>query len=73
MTIAVASAPVLIGASIATTGGTGYPDPGNRSNLIRPNSVVSIEHVAIAPVPPPPVIDIVGVSVYPNPAFVNNI
>ena len=42
-------------------------------NLIIPNSVVSTEHVAIASVPPPPTIDIVGDSVYPNPAFVSSI
>ena len=32
-----------------------------------------IEQVAAAPVPPPPEIVIVGVSVYPNPVLVNNI
>ena len=34
---------------------------------------VLIEQVASAPLPPPPVIVIVGASVYPNPALVINI
>ena len=42
-------------------------------NLTIPFDAVLIEHVAAAPLPPPPVIVIVGASVYPNPAFVSNI
>ena len=30
-----------------------------------------IPHVAIAPLPPPPIMEIFGASVYPEPAFVN--
>ena len=73
-TVDVAAAPALVGVPIATTGDIGYPDPGSEMvNLTIPNSVVSTEHVAIASVPPPPTMDIVGASVYPNPAFVNKI
>ena len=62
------------GTGILTIGTVPKPTPpSNTLNLTIPLDVVLIEQVAAAPLPPPPVIVIVGASVYPNPAFVNNI
>ena len=59
------------GAVTVTTGAVPYPTPPSvTENLITPCPEVAIDAVAAAPTPPPPVIDIVGATVYPAPAFV---
>ena len=46
-------------------GAVPYPTPPSLiTNLSTPLLVVSIEQVAAAPVPPPPLIEIVGATVY---------
>ena len=48
-----------------------YPIPSSDiTNLTIPFDEVSMEQVAAAPIPPPPDKVIVGIVVYPTPAFV---
>ena len=53
------------------TGALVYPTPpSDTTNFIIPFNEVSMEQVAAAPLPPPPEKEIVGMVVYPVPAFI---
>ena len=74
MPIAVVLIPLEGGLETVILGSVPYPTPASMTlNLITPKPLVTIEQVAAAPVPPPPLIVIVGATVYPAPAFISNI